>query len=128
MTDEIEKKPEGKLRQMSDVSRREGQFTDQAKQGDWTQATEGNRTTKHDSATMESVSKEKIAEIKSKDGFQKFEIIDPANPGSATDTGTVIDSIPPKPARVVLPLEWITRKIEIPAPSTKSFLILEMPR
>lgn len=97
MTDEAEQKPEAtKFQPPSDVSRREGQFIDQAKQGDWTLATEGNRATQKDSATMESLSDQRIAEIKAKGGFQKFELFDPLNPGngSASDTGTVIDYQP----------------------------------
>lgn len=49
MTEELEKKPEGHIRHALESSKREGQFTDQAKQDIWTQATEENRTTKHDS-------------------------------------------------------------------------------
>ena len=57
-----------------EVARREGQFTDEGKQGQWTKATEGYRTSQRQSATHEILSDEQIAELEAKGQGQKFEI------------------------------------------------------
>lgn len=77
MTDEVEQKLDApKIQPPSDAVKSAGQFTDKDKLGTWVDATESNRTTQKDSATMESLTEEKIAEIKAKGGFQKFELFD----------------------------------------------------
>ena len=56
VADEVEQKPEGaKALRPSDVTRREGQFTHESKQGTWNKATEDYRFTKRQSATCSGV-------------------------------------------------------------------------
>lgn len=77
MTDDVEQKLDApKIQPPSETARREGQFTEMDKQATWTDATESNRTTQKDSATMEALSDARIAEIKAAGGFQKFELFD----------------------------------------------------
>lgn len=84
----------------SEVTRREAQFTDENKQGDWTKATEQNRLSKRQSATHECLTDEQIADLERRGLGQKFEItgLTPSD-GSAEDTGTVIDYKPQQVAK-----------------------------
>lgn len=84
----------------SEVTRREAQFTDENKQGDWTKATEQNRLSKRQSATHECLTDEQIADLERRGLGQKFEItgLTQGN-GSAEDTGTVIDYKPQEVAK-----------------------------
>ncbi len=77
VTDEVEKKTEAPQapRSLEEIVRA-SQFTDPSKLETWTAATADYRVTQKDSATMEALSDEKIAEIKSNGGFQKFELFD----------------------------------------------------
>lgn len=95
MADEVEQKIEApRITPPSDGARREGQFTDTTKQGTWMTATEGYRTSQKDSTSMEALNDADIERIK-KNGYEKFEIVDPsAEPGPAEETGTVIDYKP----------------------------------
>lgn len=80
----------------SEVSRREGQFTDGNKQGTWNKATEDYRTSKRQSATHECLTDAQIADLERRGLGQKFEITGLTEPGngSAEDTGTVTDYQP----------------------------------
>jgi len=80
----------------SDTSRREGQFTDENKQGQWTKATEKYRTSNRHSATHECLTDEQIADLERRGLGQKFEITGLTGPGngSAEDTGRVTDYKP----------------------------------
>lgn len=75
MSDEVEKKIENPptARSLEEIVRA-SQFTDTSKQNSWSEATADYRTTQKDSATMEALSEQKIAEIKANGGFQKFEL------------------------------------------------------
>jgi hypothetical protein len=77
MSDEVEKKIENPptARSLEEIVRA-SQFTDTSKQNSWSEATADYRTTQKDSATMEALSDQKIAEIKANGGFQKFELFD----------------------------------------------------
>lgn len=102
MTDEVEQKPEGaKALRPSEVTRREGQFTDENKQGTWNKATEDYRTSKRQSATHECLTDEQIADLERRGLGQKFEItgLTGLGNGSAEDTGTVIDYQPKEKVR-----------------------------
>lgn len=81
MADEVEKKIENPpaARSLEEIVRA-SQFTDKSRQNTWTEATSDYRSTQKESATMEALSDEKIAEIKAKGGFQKFELFDDAAP------------------------------------------------
>lgn len=85
----------------SEVTRREAQFTDEKKQGDWTKATEQNRLSKRQSATHECLTDEQIADLERRGLGQKFEItgMTGTGNGSAEDTGTVIDYKPQEVAK-----------------------------
>lgn len=96
MSDEIEQKIEPpKIQRPPEAVTQAGQFTNTNKQSTWTDATEGNRTTQKDSATMESLSDEKIAEIKSKGGFQKFELFDSTAPQPLDDQILLASNLTP---------------------------------
>lgn len=90
-----------KVLRPSEVSRREGQFTDENKQGEWTKATESNRVTNRQSATHECLTDEQIADLERRGLGQKFEITGLSGPGngSAEDTGTVTDYRPQEVAK-----------------------------
>lgn len=97
VADEVEQKPEGaQALRPSEVTRREGQFTDESKQGTWNKATEDYRFTKRQSATHECLTDEQIADLERRGLGQKFEITGLTKPGngSAEDTGTVTDYQP----------------------------------
>lgn len=81
MADEVEKKVEQPQapRSLEEIVRA-SQFTDKSQLDTWTAATADYRVTQKDSATMEALSDEKIAEIKANGGFQKFELFDAAAP------------------------------------------------
>ena len=77
MADETEKQLEATISQpAAEAVSQAGQFADAEKQATWTQVTDPYRISQKDSATMESLSDEKIDEIKAKGGFQKFELFD----------------------------------------------------
>ena len=81
MADETEQNLESPIVQpAADAVAKAGQFVETSKQNTWTEATEANRTTLKDSTTMESLTDEKIAEIKDKGGFQKFEVFEGTQP------------------------------------------------
>lgn len=77
----------------SELSRREGQFTEQSKQKDFTDATEPHRKSQKESATHECLTPGEIADLERRGLGQKFEItgLTSSGNGSAEDTGTVID-------------------------------------
>lgn len=83
MADEVEKKIEQPQppRSLEEIVRA-SQFTDKSKLETWSEATADYRTTQKDSATMEALSDEKIAEIKANGGFQKFELFESTAPKS----------------------------------------------
>ena len=60
----------------SEAIQHEGKFTNAAKQNTWAEATADNRKSRKDTATQEGLTDEKIAEIKAKGGFAKFELFD----------------------------------------------------
>lgn len=100
--EEGEKNLEGaKALRPSEVARREGQFTDENKQGTWNKATEDYRTSKRQSATHECLTDEQIADLERRGLGQKFEITGLFGPGngSAEDTGTVTDYKPQEVAK-----------------------------
>lgn len=78
MGDSDEKKLEHQLNNVqksSEVVKKESAFTDQRKQGTWSDATEDYRTSKLDSATMEALPDDKVAEMQANGGWNKFEIV-----------------------------------------------------
>ncbi|MBA4027046.1 MAG: hypothetical protein C0473_02275 [Cyanobacteria bacterium DS3.002] len=83
MADEVEKKTEAPQapRSFEEIVRA-SQFTDRSKLETWSEATADYRATQKDSATMEALSDEKIAEIKANGGFQKFELFESKAPKS----------------------------------------------
>ncbi len=62
----------------SEAIQQEGKFTNTAKQNTWTEATADNRKSKKDTVSQEGLTDDKIAEIKAKGGFKKFELFDSA--------------------------------------------------
>lgn len=95
MPDEVEQKPEtARTSRLSEVTRREGQFTDETKQTTWNEATEKNRMSKHHSATHECLSDTQIADLKQRGLAEKFEIIGLTDDTGAKETGTVTEYTP----------------------------------
>lgn len=97
MADEVEKKSET-TRELSgsELTRREGHFTDAKKQSEWSRATEFNRVSRFDSATHECLSNEQISALKDRGLGQKFEItgLSASENLSAEDNATVIEYEP----------------------------------
>lgn len=91
MADDPEKRSEiDKPHKASELSKREGRFTDLEKQSDWSKASKGYRSSQKPSATHEILTEQQIAELQRNGQGQKFEIVGLGD-GSAEDTGTVID-------------------------------------
>lgn len=73
------------IRKSADTVKSDATIGDTQRQSEWQNATEGYRTTDRESATMETLSEQRVAEIQANGGWNKFEIIDEsANNGAGS--------------------------------------------